>query len=187
MSKGCSPSGLDVFKVLSHKVFLIFIYFLIFDCAGSSPLSLVAVSRVYSSLWCLGFSLQWFLLVGRARALGMWVPQLWCMCLVASWHMGSNQCPLHCKEDSLPLDHHGGLRGLFVCFYVYLSGCTRSQFRHANSWLQHVGSSSLTRDGTWVPCIVSLESQPPDHQGSPSSFIPHKYALKLKFWLIFYR
>ena len=74
MSKGCSPSGLDVFKVLSHKVFLIFIYFLIFDCAGSSLLSLVVVSRVYSSLWCLGFSLQWFLLVGRARALGMWVP-----------------------------------------------------------------------------------------------------------------
>ena len=31
----------------------------------------------------------------------------------------------------------------------------------------HVGSSSLTRDGTWAPCLGSAESYPLDHQGSP--------------------
>ena len=31
----------------------------------------------------------------------------------------------------------------------------------------HVGSSSLTRDWTQVPCIVSAESSPLHHQGSP--------------------
>ena len=31
---------------------------------------------------------------------------------------GSNQCPLHCKVDSLPLDHHRGLRGSFVCLFL---------------------------------------------------------------------
>ena len=31
----------------------------------------------------------------------------------------------------------------------------------------HVGSSSLTRDQTWAPCIGSAESYPLDHQGSP--------------------
>ena len=36
--------------------------------------------------------------------------------------------------------------------------------------LWHVGSSSLTRDGTWAPCIRSKESYPLDHQGSPCQF-----------------
>ena len=36
-----------------------------------------------------------------------------------------------------------------------------------NSLLQHVGSSSLTRNKTWAPCIGRLESQSLDHQGSP--------------------
>ncbi|XP_060164404.1 protein archease isoform X2 [Globicephala melas] len=31
----------------------------------------------------------------------------------------------------------------------------------------HVGSSSLTSDRTWAPCIGSVESHPLDHQGSP--------------------
>ena len=33
--------------------------------------------------------------------------------------------------------------------------------------LQHVGSSSLTRDQIWASCIGSTQSWPPDHQGSP--------------------
>ena len=41
------------------------------------------------------------------------------------------------------------------------------QLQHANSRLQHVRSSSPTRDRTQVPCIGSSESQPSDHQGSP--------------------
>ena len=41
------------------------------------------------------------------------------------------------------------------------------QLWHVNSQLQHVGSSSLTRDGTWAPGIGSSESQPLGHQGRP--------------------
>ena len=41
------------------------------------------------------------------------------------------------------------------------------QLGHVNSQLQHVGSSSLIRNGTWAPCIGSSESQPLDTQGSP--------------------
>ena len=33
--------------------------------------------------------------------------------------------------------------------------------------MQCVGSSSLTRDWTWAPCIGSTESSPLDHQGGP--------------------
>ena len=33
--------------------------------------------------------------------------------------------------------------------------------------LQHVGSSSLTKDWTRAPCVGSLESWPLDHRGSP--------------------
>ena len=35
----------------------------------------------------------------------------------------------------------------------------------------HAGSSSLTRDQTWAPCIGSTESYPLDHQGSPYNLI----------------
>ena len=39
----------------------------------------------------------------------------------------------------------------------------------------HVGSSSLTRDQTWSPCIGSAESYPLRHQGSPDDIFK-------KFW-----
>ena len=43
-----------------------------------------------------------------------------------------------------------------------------SIFGCAGSHLRHVGSSSLTRDGTLAPCIGSgKESQPQDRQGGP--------------------
>ena len=35
----------------------------------------------------------------------------------------------------------------------------------------HVGSSSLTRNGTRAPCTGSAESQPLRHQGSPKIFL----------------
>ena len=35
-----------------------------------------------------------------------------------------------------------------------------------------MGSSSLTRDQTQAPCVGSVESEPLDHQGSPS-FLKH--------------
>ena len=50
----------------------------------------------------------------------------------------------------------------FFLMLIYLFGCARS-------WLQHVGSSSLTRYRTWAPCIGSVESQPLDHVGSLSA------------------
>ena len=42
----------------------------------------------------------------------------------------------------------------------------RSSLKHVNPYLQHVGSSSLTRDATWAACFGSLESLPLDHQGN---------------------
>ena len=51
-----------------------------------------------------------------------------------------------------------GNKMLFKIFiFIYLFDCARSQ-------LWHVRSSSLTRDRTWGPCIVSAETQPLDHQ-----------------------
>lgn len=35
-------------------------------------------------------------------------------------------------------------------------------------WLWHVGSNSRTRGQSQAPCVWSLDSQPRDHQGSPS-------------------
>ena len=53
---------------------------------------------------------------------------------------------------------------LYVLIYLTVPGlsCRKQDFQ-----LQHVGCSSLTRDGTWAPCIGSLEFQTLDHQGSP--------------------
>ena len=51
---------------------------------------------------------------------------------------------------------------------IYLFGCAGSLF-------QQEGPSSLTRDGTWAPCIGSEESQPLDHGKSHHhSFLPKR-------------
>ena len=88
------------------------------------------------------------------------------------------------------------LLSLFVCFNIYLfilavpglscgmqdlrCGVWASQLWHADSQLWHVGSSSLTRDRTWAPCIGSVESYPLDHQGSPCcSFLSKMLTLCL--------
>ena len=50
----------------------------------------------------------------------------------------------------------------------------------------HEGSSSLTRDRTWAPCIGSSESQPLRHQGSPwnpYSFCVSGYGLLLSSFI----
>ena len=55
----------------------------------------------------------------------------------------------------------------------------------------HVGSSSLTRDQTWSPCIERMKPQPLDHQGSPyivcSKFVqchkPVKQVLRINIKL----
>ena len=49
----------------------------------------------------------------------------------------------------------------FIClFWILVAACRIYDLRH-------VGSSSLSRDWTWVPFIRSAESQPLDHWGSP--------------------
>ena len=87
-------------------------------------LSLVAVSRGDSSLWCVGFSLWWLLLLWSMdlRHVGsvvvaqrLWstgsvvvVQRLSCLvdCRIFPEH-GLNPCLLHWQVDSEPLDHQG--------------------------------------------------------------------------------
>ena len=45
-------------------------------------------------------------------------------------------------------------------FFINLCGSAGSQ-------LWHTGSSFLTRDRTWAPCLGNAESEPLHHQGSP--------------------
>ena len=52
----------------------------------------------------------------------------------------------------------------FFNIFIYLFGCIRSQLRHT-------GSSFLIGDQTQAPCIGRAESQPLDHQGSPSKIL----------------
>ena len=55
----------------------------------------------------------------------------------------------------------------FFSFLLYLFGCTGSWLPHMNSWLWHVGSSTLSREGSLTPRTGSVESQSLNHQGSP--------------------
>ena len=58
-------------------------------------------------------------------------------------------------------------QGIFVATCrIFSCGMWDLQLQHVGSQLWHVGSSSLTRDETWAPCIGSVESQPLDHQRS---------------------
>ena len=47
---------------------------------------------------------------------------------------------------------------LFDCAGSLVAACGLFQLQHVNFHLQQVGSSSLVRDRTWVPCIGSPES-----------------------------
>ena len=101
-----------------HVSFLLYSFFFLikkifFGCVGSvaaRELSLVAVSGGYSSLRCMGFSLQWLLLLRSMgsrhvgfSSCGTWAQQLWhtgsraeaqqlwCMGLVAPPYVGSSR------------------------------------------------------------------------------------------------
>ena len=98
--------------------------------------------------------------------------------------------------------HISFLSGVFIFFlFSYLVSCTRLQLQQAGSLVaargllscgmrtlscgMHVGSSSLTRDQTWTPCIGSVESHPLCHQGSPWCF--HFLQINTQewnFWII---
>ena len=47
-----------------------------------------------------------------------------------------------------------------------------------------VGSSPLTRDTTWDPCIGSVESWPPDHQGSPDWCLLNLLNLRIQLHVV---
>ena len=47
---------------------------------------------------------------------------------------------------------------LYVRASVFVAVCGNFQLHHSNPQLWHVGFSSLARDGTWAPCIGSMES-----------------------------
>ena len=95
---------------------ILFIYFFIYGCVGSSftvrGLSLVAASRGHSSSRCAGLSLSWPLLLrstGSRRA-GSVVVAHGPSCSVARGifpDQGSNPCPLRWQADSQPLRHQG--------------------------------------------------------------------------------
>ena len=79
--------------------FPLFIHLFILGCIGSSLLSagfsLVVASWGYSSLRCLGFSLQWLLLLQSTGSRHMRsvvaARGLWSAGLVAPWHVGSSR------------------------------------------------------------------------------------------------
>ena len=70
---------------------------------------------------------------------------------------------------------------LFIYLAVLGLSCSMQdlQLQRSNSQLQHMGSSFLTKDRTWAPCIRSRESQPLDHQGS-SWFFSFRFDLTQK-------
>ena len=57
-----------------------------------------------------------------------------------------------------------------------------SSLWNVNSWLQHVGSSSLSRDLTQVPCILNVESYPLDFQASPVSHFFKQFTIITNRW-----
>ena len=131
--------SLPMLKVnLTAPTFFFLFLFFIFGCAGSPQLSLVAVSVGYSSLWYMGFSLRWLLLLRSigSRAHGLQqlrlldsraqAQQLWHMGLLAqqyvqcSWTRDQTRV-LCIGRDSYPLHHH---RSSVLISREHMSACS---------------------------------------------------------------
>ena len=105
------------------KIFIYLLFWMWWVFVDAWELSPVVVSGGYFLLQCAGFSLWWLLLFWRA--LGSQAQQLQCVASVVVHGLscptacgsfldqGLNQCPLHCKADSLPLDHQGNPKFFF--------------------------------------------------------------------------
>ena len=97
----CSSSGERGWRVESGY-YLFLMYLFIFGCMRA--FSCCSRQRL-TLLWCVGFSLQWLLLLG-AQALGSVGPEVVVLGLCSLMVCGifldyrSNSCPLHCKVDS---------------------------------------------------------------------------------------
>ena len=97
MFSGCSV-GVVPHVDFFFNLFILFIYlWLRWVFVAACGLSLVAASRGHSSLWCVGFSLQWLLLLWSTgsrhtgfSSCGTQAQQLWHTGLVALWNMGSS-------------------------------------------------------------------------------------------------
>ena len=118
------------------NMFIDFSFFFFFGCTGSSLLctgfSLVAASRGYSLFWCMGFSLQWFLLswsigcrhtgsVAVAHRLSSCVShRLNCSAACGIFpDQGSNLCLLYWQVNSYPLSHQGNpFSFLFISIFI---------------------------------------------------------------------
>ena len=81
--------------IISLSLSLSFFFWLCWVFIATQGLSLVAASRGYSSLRCMGFSLQWLLLLRSTgsrcvgfSSCGTWAQQLWRTGLVAPRHVG---------------------------------------------------------------------------------------------------
>ena len=121
----------------------LFIYFwLCWVFIAVRGLSLVAVSRGYSSLWCAGFSLRWLLLLQStgSRRMGfsscstwaqqLWLTgsrvqaqQLWRTGLVALQHVGSSQTRAQTHVPCIGrriLNHHATREALVDCLLSWL-------------------------------------------------------------------
>ena len=88
-----------------NDLFFFFSFWLCWVFVAACRLSLFAASGVYSSLRCVGFSLQWLLLLRSigSRCVGSVVVVHGFSCSVACeifLDQGSNPCPLHWQADS---------------------------------------------------------------------------------------
>ena len=137
----------------------LFIYFwLCWVFVAVRGLSLVEASRRYSSLQCMGFSLQWLLLL---RSTGS-------NCTVFSHcgaSQGSNLCPLHWQVDSYPLYHQGNP-------WKLLNSSPR--------WLCHL-TSPAAPGSSWAPAPLRFCGRCPHRVPVPSLLDPdiHVFPLSL--------
>ena len=116
LSRGTKTANLLFFSLFLNKVIYFWLHWVFVAARG---LSLVAASGGYSSLWCMGFSLQWLLLSWStgSRRVGSVVVVHGLSCSAACGifpDQGSNPCPLHWQADSQPLCHQGSPANLLL-------------------------------------------------------------------------
>lgn len=110
---------LDSSAVLSFYNLLLLLLWLHWVFVVVCRFSPVAASKGCSSLWCVGFSLPWLLLL-QSMASVLVVHGLSCLTARIFPDQGLNPCPLHGKADSKLSDHRGCPPCiLFVAFNIF--------------------------------------------------------------------